>query len=226
MSFVVITAILLIVLNLILWIIFLAKFKTYFSTDDIIRKTRNQVDNIIRSVNANADINKQNLDNKIQEIRAVTAEAERKIVLLRNEMTLMQKSASFREQMAELSETGKKSSREGKSRSLGGKNKNNATFAGRYGVDSKGQGDLFLTDKAVNELNLPNETEAGDYESTASLHRIPVMTPSVYLSENPIGVEEDFNSAVKKMVEQGMTPDEISTKTGRTVQEIELAIQF
>lgn len=198
MSFVVITAILLIVLNLILWLIFLAKFKTYFSTDDIIRKTRNQVDNIIRSVNANADINKQNLDNKIQEIRAVTAEAERKIVLLRNEMTLMQKSASFREHMAELSETGKKSSREGKSRSLGGKNKNNATFAGRYGVDSKGQGDLFLTDKA----------------------------PSVYLSENPIGVEEDFNSAVKKMVEQGMTPDEISTKTGRTVQEIELAIQF
>ena len=97
MSFVVITAVLLIVLNLILWIIFLAKFKTYFSTDDIIRKTRNQVDNIIRSVNANADINKQNLDNKIQEIRAVTAEAERKIVLLRNEMTLMQKSASFRE---------------------------------------------------------------------------------------------------------------------------------
>ena len=119
MSFVVITAILLIVLNLILWLIFLAKFKTYFSTDDIIRKTRNQVDNIIRSVNANADINKQNLDNKIQEIRAVTAEAERKIVLLRNEMTLMQKSASFREHMAELSETGKKSSREGKSRSLG-----------------------------------------------------------------------------------------------------------
>lgn len=225
MSFVAITAILLIVLNLVLWLIFLFKFKTYFSTEDIIKKTRNQVDNIIRSVNANADINKQNLDKKIQEIRAVTAEAERKIVLLRNEMTLMQKTASFRDQMNQLSETSKKNSRE-KSRSLGGKNKNNATYAGRYGVDSQGQGDLFLTDKAVNELNLPDKVSGRDDGDVSSLHRIPVMTPSVYLSENPIGVEEDFNSAVKKMVEQGMSPEEISTKTGRTVQEIELALQF
>src|SRR5574344_3171092 len=73
------------ILNVIMWIIFANKFKKLFSTDDIIAKTREELNHMIIDVNRNADRNITLIEEKIKELKSVTAEAERRLALERSE---------------------------------------------------------------------------------------------------------------------------------------------
>ena len=43
--------------NILLWIVFLLKFKSLFSTEDIIEKTRSELNKLVMDINNNTDRN-------------------------------------------------------------------------------------------------------------------------------------------------------------------------
>src|SRR5574344_1219368 len=74
------------ILNVIMWIIFANKFKKLFSTDDIIQNTRNELNKMLADVNRNADRNITLIDEKIKELKSVTAEADRHLKIAKLEL--------------------------------------------------------------------------------------------------------------------------------------------
>ena len=69
------------ILNIVLWIFFLSRYKSFFSTDEIIESTREELDRMIADVNRNAGRNIDIIEDRIKELKAVVAEADRHIAL-------------------------------------------------------------------------------------------------------------------------------------------------
>ena len=90
----------LIIFNIIMWIIMGARFNKFFSTDKFIQDAHDQVNEMITNLNRHADRNITLIDEKIKELKAVSAEAERKVKTLKNELSKVEKSALFEKQMS------------------------------------------------------------------------------------------------------------------------------
>ena len=73
-------------INLLLWLVFLIRFKKLFSADDIMVKFRDGMDSLIADAQRNTLSNINLIDEKIKELKAASAEAERKVAILRHEL--------------------------------------------------------------------------------------------------------------------------------------------
>jgi len=86
-------------INLLLWLVFLIRFKKLFSADDIMTKFREGMDGIIREAQHNTLSNINLIESKIKELKAASAEAERKVAILRHELESAEKSAALQAQL-------------------------------------------------------------------------------------------------------------------------------
>lgn len=66
------------VINIVLWIIFFVKFKNLFSTEDVIRKTRDQISLLMTEVNRNTLDNINLIDSKIEELNQAVENVKKK----------------------------------------------------------------------------------------------------------------------------------------------------
>lgn len=73
------------IINIILWLIFLLKFKKLFSTDDIISKTRDELNSLIKDINNNTQRDITLVDDRIKQLKAVVAEADRRLNAVREQ---------------------------------------------------------------------------------------------------------------------------------------------
>ena len=196
------------ILNVIMWIIFANKFKKLFSTDDIIAKTREELNHMIIDVNRNADRNITLIDEKIKELKSVTAEAERRIALGKAELAKTEKAKVLEQSLAQ----------EKKPKEV---NRSALSATGRYKHEQE-QGDLFtstsLEKKKSNSVALDEEQD--------HVHEIPIVVPKVYLSENPVVPQKDFNTLVKEKYDQGKSVEDIAAELGRSTQEVKFALEF
>ena len=78
----VILAVLLIILNLLSWLIFLKNFKRLFTTDNVINNAKSEINRIVIDLNGNTERNINLIDDRINRLRTIVAEAEKKIKLL------------------------------------------------------------------------------------------------------------------------------------------------
>ncbi|MFC2602849.1 MAG: hypothetical protein ACFNX0_02925, partial [Treponema sp.] len=72
----------LIIFNILAWIVFLRNFKKLFTTEDVIEKAKSEINRIVIDLNANAERNISIIDDKINRLRALIAESDKKIKLL------------------------------------------------------------------------------------------------------------------------------------------------
>lgn len=211
MSVVALTAVLLLVFNILMWLIFLHRFNSFFSTERIISDFRNAINEKIREANNAADRNMNLVDDKIQQLNKVKAEAERRLAVLRRELDTQQRESEFRNAMSNVPKNSRKSSSA----------KNNPV-----------QGELVFTEKARSELGVKENTLAvpaenmENSESEEILHEIPVVSPVIYKSENQIVPQKDFPQQVKELYSVGLDADEIAHRTNRSVQEVRLVLQM
>ncbi|MCR5217232.1 hypothetical protein [Treponema sp.] len=70
---------LVICINIILWLVFLHRFRKIFSTDEILTRTQTHLNNMLKDINSNASRNLDLLEEKIRQVKSVAAETERKI---------------------------------------------------------------------------------------------------------------------------------------------------
>lgn len=85
--------------NLLLWLVFLVRFKRLFSADDIMTKFRDGMENLLKDAERDTALNINVIDEKIRESKAIVAEAERKLAILRHELNSYEKSAALQAQI-------------------------------------------------------------------------------------------------------------------------------
>ena len=213
---IIIIATLLCLLNIILWIIFAAKFKRIFSTDDIIEKTRDEINHMIIDMNRNADRNITLIDEKIKELKAVTAEAERRLALEKSEDEKREKVKALSMATQQINEEPKRLIGKIETQKSQKQTHKTNSVAEIY-MKEQSQGDLFsATDNKENQVEEEKESD----------QKIPVVVPKVYLSDKPITPKKDFNTLVKEKIEQGETIEDIAAELGRSTQEVKFALEF
>ena len=72
-------------INIVLWGVFIVRFKRLFSADDVIEKTRAEMDNMIRDINNNTVRAIDIIDDRTKQLKRLIEEADRKIALARSE---------------------------------------------------------------------------------------------------------------------------------------------
>ena len=211
MSVVALTAILLICFNILMWLIFLHRLKSDLSTEKIVDETRSAINDKIREANNAVTINIQLVEDKIHELNKVKAEAERRIHVLKRELETQDRVKEFQQSM----------SSNGKSQ-----RKNGGTDGYEYADPA--QGEFMFTEKAKNELGIPEnlveEPASSVHEET--LVKIPVVPPVYYKAENQITPKKDFRQKVKELYSSGLPAEEIAHRTSRSVQEVRLVLQM
>ena len=99
MPFALTIAVFIIFFNILMWVVFFKKFNAFFSTDKIIEETNEKAKEIIKSINFNAGRSIDLIEDKIKQLKAVSAEAERKIGMLKKELSLAESSKSFQKKL-------------------------------------------------------------------------------------------------------------------------------
>ena len=180
------------------------KFNTFFSTDEIIDETNRRVQEIVKNMNYSTERDIRLAEESVKRLKAVTAEAERKIAVLKKdlalakELSLAEKTREFQKKIESLSQK--------------------SLFA---------RENVFLKEDASSsqpkdEAPAPKE-DFPAAESHASSQKEDEGL-EVFVSENPISIKKDFISEIAKLRSLGFSDDEIAYKTGRNVQEVKLAI--
>lgn len=85
----------LIFINLLLWLVMLLRFKNLFSTQNILQEFRGEMESLIKDAQRNTALSINLIDEKIKELKAVSAEAERKVSILRHELESQKSGAAL-----------------------------------------------------------------------------------------------------------------------------------
>lgn len=179
----------LIVFNIAMWIFFLRRFNEFFSTDTIIDETNERAREIIREINASADRNIELTNEHIRELKKVSAEAERKVLLLQKELSTTEKSKRFQRRVAALSR------------------------------ENSAQGSLFKDDgEEAPDTQLESKAPPAAKGEQADVE--------LFLAEDAAVPKKDFSWQVKELSAQGLPPEEIAKRTGRTEVEVNLVLEM
>lgn len=194
-----------------MWLVFLYKFNSFFSTEKYIKETHDAINSMIRDANNNAGRNIELIEEKIRQVKAVTAEAERRVAMLRNELEMKKNSQDFQLQIQSVSSPKKsKSANSFSSRNVVPKNEvrsshsGGATISARYGADNTKNSQKSL------------------FEEESREEKKPLFS----VSASPLDLKKDLKSQVKELSSMGLPVDEIAHRTGSSVQEVNLLLQF
>ncbi len=223
-------------INLLLWLVFLVRFRKLFSVDDIMTKFREGMNNLLKDAERNTALNMNVIDEKIRDAKAVVAEAERKVALLRHELSTAEKSAAFQAQLnlqsASLALGGQE-----KAAAKKGRAKPAAKPAAKRGVSKAAaaykQNELPAEDEAVALTGLFKEnaqktlfdapqitvTPEGD-----AYGKVPLIKTQIVASDNPIKPKKSFKRRVEELAALGKTVEEIAAATDHSTTEVQLVL--
>ena len=236
----------LIVLNIILWMVFLKKFKNLFSTDDIISSTRLEVKRMIEDVNRATVKDMDIIESQIKQLKSIIAEADRHVAMARSE--LERQSKAYNLQTYTSSEMKKKldvvSQSEFQPRNPA------STAVSAYSRISDGlkqdesysitsEGSLYLNKESsqINEepkekvISSPSGTQntvtaPKSLKAVQSVAKIPQLGPKVTFADNPVKPKKDINQQIRELDEQGYSQEEIATQLQLTITEVQFSLDM
>ena len=226
---VVVVAFLLTAFNVVMWLIFALRFKKIFSTDDILNRTRTELNEMLNDINRNADRNITLIDERLRQLKAVSAEADRHLEILKKELAKVESTQAFQEKLAAVTKP---------QNSLHKKNRVTSTPASTQGASISGrytQGDLFITKKVQEELSKDRVKEKTDVpsaqqqeEHSERIRLIPIVEPEIFATEKmtEVQVKKDFKTQVRELYNLGETPENIAVMLGRSVPEVKFSLEF
>lgn len=203
-------------INLALWIVFFIKFKSLFSTDDVVSETRAQINSLLTDIQHQTGICIDIIDERIKQLKQVSAEADRHVALLKSEIqkateaNVLQNSIQNAVQSAPKKTLGKAVEQKYKKNQIPEINENDT-----YAVNDlfSGQEDVVQSDFTV--------TSDG-----ASYGQIPVVAPKVVMADKQIKRKKDFNTQVLELFDQGLSVDEIASRLSRSTTEVQLILDL
>ena len=207
------------ILNIILWIVFLVNYKKLFSTDDVISKTRAAMNNMITDINRNAERDINLLDDRMQKLRLLIAEADRHIALARAEE---EKLASVQELRSAVNKTPAVEKRaEDTYRRTSAMVKPRPEAA--YEVTDTGVHAAGIQKNLFDESIKTGESAAAD---ETAVTEVPVITPKVFFSETPVVPKKDFTGQVTDLAAAGLTVEQIAKELSCSLSEVQMVLDM
>lgn len=213
----------------------LIRFKKLFSTDEIIERTRAQMDEMLRDLNNNAARNIDLLEDRMEKLRALMKEADRKIQTVENELNLQAPVSNIRSQIENLQKNSvvtKSAAYRALESYKNAMETSNGTeevmFAPRHYNQQKVQmrtpevGDADLAKKQRNNRNiiysmpLPEEVKAAE----------PVRTQKITFAQNQISNEKTFAQKVAQFAKLGFDAEHIARELACSKTEVELIMSL
>lgn len=231
------------ILNIILWFFFLSKFKSYFSTDEILEKTKQELDEMISDVNRNAGRNLDLIEDRIKELRAVVAEADRHIAFAQAELEKQKNLASFQQKIDTVST--QKPSGNYKQAVAEKYKRNSSNLTGRqstrqasahsddtYRLTPEGKQHIHeeaeLFDSVQNEKEIVSDagTVFSVENSAPSVTKVPVFGPEVAYADSPVEPKKSFSEMVRDLSLVGHSVEEIAVELGRSTTEVQMVLDM
>lgn len=238
-------------INLLLWLVFLVRFKKLFSTDDTMTKFRDGMESLLQDAQRNTLLNINLIEEKTKELKAASAEAERKVALLRHELQNAEKSAVFQAQLNLQSQTlesavlaaqagqasqAKPAAKRGRKPSAASA-KAASRPAARSGASKAAaaykQNELPDEDAAVALTGLfkenaqkslfeePQITVTPDGDAYG---KVPIVKTKIIASDEPIKPKKSFARRVRELADLGMSVEEIASETDHSTTEVQLVL--
>ncbi|MGN0740043.1 MAG: hypothetical protein ACI4LX_07720 [Treponema sp.] len=212
------------IINLILWLVFFIKFKRLFTVDDEIQKARSQYELLINDINRNTLQNIDLIDSKIEELNELVKLADTKILLAHDEI---QKS---RNENILKSSIAKSYSRKAPSVTNYAKTVIDQDSAFEVNVKKargrkKMQTELF--DESENPVSIKKASNVHVVDSEGNAYgEVPVISPKIYMSDNPIAPKRNFHEQVRQLVELGYDVEQIASKLNKSTTEVQFIIDM
>ncbi|MBO4533048.1 MAG: hypothetical protein J5726_05050 [Treponema sp.] len=216
--------------NIILWIVFLVRFKNLFSTDGIIEKTEQKMNQFVHEIDLAADRDTYLAKETTNRIKSLLEEADRKMELFK------EATSRLRDMIAEADRINK-----GKSYINPALTKPKIDPDSAYEVNIKAeQGSLFdqsepaKPEKKADTYKPPvkpiQKNETNVTEDGAAYHEIPLIITKVYDEEpktmTPEEIKKNMNHLVRKMFDEGKSVEEIAKKLNCSITEIQFIIDL
>ncbi|MBQ9494553.1 MAG: hypothetical protein IJR50_02805 [Treponema sp.] len=209
-----------VVINIILWIVFLVKFKKLFSTDDIIAKVRAEMENMIRDIDrtTNRDINL--IEDRTKRLQKIVDDVDRRLALVRAEEVKQASAIALHGALKKnaVTPSAKRVSDNYKKNSVKANAVYEITDSGKR--ETKQQHSLFDDEQFVRAK--ADEVQRAD----ASYAEVPIIKPDIYFSETPITPRKSFNAHVKELNDMGLTVEQIAKKLSCSTTEVQLALDL
>lgn len=233
------------IFNIILWIVFLSKFKKFFSTDEIIDSAREELNQMIADMNRNAGRNIDIIEDRIKELKAAVAEADRHIAFAQTELERQKNAAIFQQKLdspqpsqgggnlrKRVSERYKKnSSRQQVSQAKHQDDSYNLTSQGEKFVQDEHNGQAGLFDQiqnapAENEIISDSGTVFSVKNEEPPVTKVPVVGPNVAYADSPIEPKRNFSEMVRDLSLVGHSVEEIAVELGRSTTEVQMVLDM
>ena len=223
---VIVVASLLCIINVVMWVVFAVRFDSYFSTERILNEARSELNSMLRDILNSTDRSVSLIDDRIRQVKAFSAELERKLTLYRSETEKNEQRRHVEQSLAvqlaqSVVETPSASAPPAQVRPAGTRRPRKSTAtqtpAERYRAEQL-QGSLFVTEKGMQELEAQGQNDA--------LRTIPVVGPQVYLSDTPITPKKSFRTRVRELSVRGESIDAIAKALNSSTQEVKFALEF
>lgn len=200
-------------LNIILWLVFLIRFKKLFSTDQIVEDTREKVNKIIKEVDTATDRNVYLSKEMTKRLQNLIDEAENRMEL-------------FKEATQRLRNMIAEADRINRGTKVTYTEKPDPEAAYELTLDSQknSQPSLFESTKSI-QKNETNLTPDG-----AAYHEIPLIITKVYdekkEEKTTISENSDVSHQVRKLLDQGMNAQEIAANLNCSITEVQFIIDM
>jgi hypothetical protein len=215
-------AITVLVINTILWAVFLIRFKKLFSTDKIIEKTEQKVNHFIKEIDMSADRDTYLAKETSKRLQNMLDEADRK-------MELFQEATNrLRDMIAEADKINK-----GQKYTI----KPAVDPESAYEISLKNtkpeQGNLFENTDTYSPNSKPKPIQKNETVVTqdgAAYREIPLIITKVY-DEQPHKLTEEekkkkMPELVRKMFREGAAPEEIAANLNCSITEVQFIIDM
>ena len=213
-------------INIVLWGVFIVRFKRLFSADDVIEKARAEMDNMIRDINNNTVRAIDIIDDRTKQLKRLIEEADRKIALARSEEAKKISVSALRDTLE------KKTVPEASRRAANTYKKN--TPRSRPSPDASyavtGEGDVFAeTQHSLfddTRTSVRTKAEMNVMRNGTSYTKVPVIKPDVYFSETPIVPKKNFTKQVLEMSEMGLSIEQIAKRLSCSKTEVQMILDM
>ena len=231
------------IINIILWVIFLVRFKKLFSTEKIIETTTEKMNKLVTEIDKATDRNLFLTDASTKKIQAALDEADRNMELfkeankrLRDMISEAEKVSKRNEVRSPIYEPVREVLREDyhpqqKTERVVKKNIDAYLQNSRPVIDSEST--FELTKSVQQDLFEENKTDITDTvtkitEDGAAYKEVPLIITRVY-DEKPIPQEnkkKNIKKAVQELYNNGLTVQQIANELSCSITEVQLIIDM
>jgi len=213
-------------INIVLWGVFIVRFKRLFSADDVIEKTRAEMDNMIRDINNNTVRAIDIIDDRTKQLKRLIEEADRRIALARSEEAKKLTASALRDTLEKksVSEVSRRAANTYKKNVPRSRPSPDASYAVTGEAEALAEMQHSLFDDTRTSVRTKAEMNVTD--DGASYAKVPVIKPDVYFSETPIVPKKNFTKQVLEMSEMGLSIEQIAKRLSCSKTEVQMILDM